>query len=84
MPLPAYPPALVQAPVWAGVGLDFEPRFADPSWPADWWQRNYDDQVLDPDDPDPVPLSGRQLRVPPPPVVSQATSGAPASPQGAP
>jgi hypothetical protein len=64
MPLPAYPPALVQAPAWAGVGLYFWPREAEPWWPADWWQRNYDAES---DEPDPIPLTERQLHIPPPP-----------------
>jgi hypothetical protein len=64
MSLPDSPPTLVQAPAWAGIGLCFRPRFALPSWPADWWQRNYDDDLLDPDEPDPLPLSYRQMHVP--------------------
>jgi hypothetical protein len=64
MPLPDYPPAFVQAPKWAGVGLWFAPREAESSWPADWWQRNYDQEA---DDPDPTPLSEREQRLPPPP-----------------
>jgi hypothetical protein len=62
--LPEYPPALVQAPKWAGVGLQFRPREPEPWWPADWWQRNYDQE---PDAPDPLPLSEREQRIPPPP-----------------
>lgn len=65
MPLPDPPPALVQVPAWAGIGLQFRPRFADPSWPADWWQRNYDEPIVDPDAPDPEPLTERQQRIPP-------------------
>lgn len=70
MPLPDPRPALVQAPVRAGVGLrplPKLPRFADPGWPADWWQRNLDEPILDPDAADPVPLFGRQLKLPPAP-----------------
>jgi len=66
--LPEPRPARVQAPAGAGVGLLFRRRFADPSWPPDWWQRNYDEPVLDPDTPDPEPLSGRQLTIPPAPA----------------
>lgn len=67
MPLPEYPPQPVQAPAEAGVGLEFREPFPDPTWPEDWWQRNYDEPVLDPDDPDPEPLRGRQLTIPEPP-----------------
>ena len=68
MPLPDPSPALVQAPAWAGVGLHFRERVSNPCWPEDWWQRNYD--TLCEDDPDPIPLCGRQLRLPPPPEVT--------------
>jgi hypothetical protein len=64
MPLPEYPPVYVQAPKRAGVGLRFRPREPEPDWPADWWQRNYDQE---PDEPDPWPLTERELHVPPPP-----------------
>lgn len=70
MPLPAYPPTLHQAPAWAGVGLRFSPRFADPCWPVDWWPRDLDDELLDPDDPDPCPLTEREMHVPPAPAVT--------------
>jgi len=68
MGLPEYPPARVQAPAWAGVGLrrEFEDRMASrppPEWPEDWWQRNYD--TLCEDGPEPMPLCGRQLTIPP-------------------
>lgn len=63
-PLPEDPPALVQAPADAGVGLEFRPRFPHPEWPSDWWQRNLDEPILDPDDPDPDPLTERQMRLP--------------------
>jgi hypothetical protein len=62
--LPVSPPTLVQAPSGAGIGLHFEERLAEPGWPADWWQRNYDEE---PDAPDPEPLSEREQRIPPPP-----------------
>lgn len=44
MPLPDPRPAIVQAPVWAGIGLRFHyyDRVPMPCWPEDWWQRNYD------------------------------------------
>jgi hypothetical protein len=47
MPLPDYPPVIVQAPVRAGIGLRFgyQSRVAQPCWPVDWWQRDYDDPV---------------------------------------
>jgi hypothetical protein len=64
MPLPDPQPARVQAPKRAGVGLRFRPREAQPDWPADWWQRNYDEP---PDDPDPEPLTEREMHIPPPP-----------------
>jgi len=66
VPLPEPRPAIVQAPAWAGVGLRFPERKADPSWPFDWWQRNYD--TLCEDDPDPTPLCARHLRLPEPPT----------------
>jgi hypothetical protein len=43
--------------------LRFRPREAQPDWPADWWQRNYDEP---PDDPDPEPLTEREMQIPPP------------------
>jgi hypothetical protein len=66
MPHPEPRPALVQAPAWAGVGLEFRPREPDPSWPEDWWQRTY--ETLDEElEPGPPPLTERQMRIPPPP-----------------
>jgi hypothetical protein len=69
MPVPDCPPFRVQAPVTAGVGLVFHylDRFAWPGWPSDWWQRNYDQPIVDPDAPDPLPLTERMMRVPPAP-----------------
>jgi hypothetical protein len=64
MPLPDYPPVRVQAPKRAGVGLRFPPREAQPGWPPDWWQRNYDEPPDDPGDP---PLTEREMHLPPPP-----------------
>jgi hypothetical protein len=69
MPLPKSPPALVQAPAWAGVGLEFPERVAEPGWPVDWWQRDLDSDRDDPDDEPPPPLTEREMHVPPPPVV---------------
>ena len=68
MPLPDPSPALVQAPARAGVGLRFHiyDRLPAPSWPEDWWQRNYD-ELLVPDDPGPMPLTERMMHLPPPP-----------------
>lgn len=63
MPLPEPTPALVQAPAWAGIGLCFRPRRPPPDWPEDWWQRNYDD-LWELDDPDPWPLTEREMHVP--------------------
>jgi hypothetical protein len=67
MPLPESSRTRVQAPACAGVGLVFEDRVAEPSWPADWWQRNYDAEL---DAPDPVPLTEREQHVPPAPEVT--------------
>jgi hypothetical protein len=68
MPLPDPQPVIVQAPKSAGIGLRFNfARLAAPSWPVDWWQRNYDTMLLDPDEPGPLPLTSRQMRLPPPP-----------------
>ena len=64
MPLPEFPPALVRAPARAGIGLRFRERTPEPCWPIDWWQRNCDEP---PDGPDPLPLTERQMRIPPPP-----------------
>jgi hypothetical protein len=66
MPLPEYPPAVVQMPRSVGVGLVIPPRRSDcsgvrPSWYP--FQMN----VCDVDAPDPLPLTGRQLTIPPPP-----------------
>lgn len=68
MPLPEYPPTLVQSPASAGIGLDIPERRADcsgvrPSWYP--FQMN----VCDVDAPDPEPLTYRHMHVPyrPPP-----------------
>jgi hypothetical protein len=66
VPLPEYPPALVQAPAWAGVGLRFRCRFASPDWPEDWWQRNYDTWEWETEV---EPMSERQMKIPPAPAV---------------
>jgi hypothetical protein len=65
-------PTRVQAPARAGVGLRFQflirkARRPPPSWPSDWWQRNYDD-VFEMNAPDPIPLTPRQMHLPDPPV----------------
>jgi hypothetical protein len=73
MPLPEPRPVLVQVPARAGIGLraqilrGIRTRLPWPSWPADWWQRNYD-AVYEVDAPDPIPLTERQMRIPPPPT----------------
>ena len=67
MRVPAYPPKRVQAPADEGVGLEIPPRTVPPTWPADWWQRNYDQEL---DAPDPEPLTLRMRIVPPPPAVT--------------
>jgi hypothetical protein len=60
-------PVRVQAPANEGVGLKIPlPRIVPPEWPADWWQRNYDD-AWEPDAPDPIPLTARMKTIPPPP-----------------
>jgi len=61
-----YPPKTYQLPLKQGIGLEIPPRTVPPSWPQDWWQRNFD--TLDEDGPDPEPFTGRQLVVPPAPV----------------
>ena len=65
MPLPEPPPTQTSAPVWAGIGLRFHYhwRVALPSWPADWWQRNYD-SLWEWDEPPPLPMTPRQMRIP--------------------
>ena len=63
--VPEPKPALVQAPASAGVGLRFRPRTADPCWPEDWWQRNYD--TCEPETLLPC-WTERHLRIPVPPV----------------
>jgi hypothetical protein len=68
MPLPDYPPPIVSAPRWAGVGLRAElqlgwMRFPMPSWPDDWWQRNYD-LLYEYDAPGTWPMTERMMRVP--------------------
>ena len=65
--LPAFRPKRVQAPADEGVGLVIPVRTVPPSWPPDWWQRNYDQE---PDAPDPRPLTAREKAVPPPPAVT--------------
>jgi hypothetical protein len=70
VPLPEPEPPIVQAPRTAGVGLTFHyrTRFAWRAWPADWWARNYDQPIVDPDAADPIPLTPRMMRLPPAPV----------------
>ena len=74
MPYPAPTPRPVVAPASAGVGLclprGWPARFAFADWPADWWQRNYDLPIVDPDAPDPIDLTPRMLALPPPSVTS--------------
>lgn len=62
-----YPPALVQAPRWAGIGLPIPDRKADctgarPSWFP--FQVNVCDWAEDA--PESPPLTGRQLTIPAP------------------
>jgi hypothetical protein len=71
MPLPESPPFRVQAPMGAGIGLRFQlfediyMRMAQPNWPPDWWQRNYDTYITDPDEAPLVwDLTERQMHVP--------------------
>jgi hypothetical protein len=64
MPLPDPTSPIVQAPARCGVGLRFNfVRFPAPSWPEDWWQRNYD-LLYEPNAPDPLPLTSRMKRIP--------------------
>ena len=66
MPLPEPSPAVVQAPRSAGIGLEIPERKADCSGVRPSWFP-FQVNVCDCDDaPDPEPLTGRQLRVPPP------------------
>lgn len=68
MPLPDYPPARVQAPARAGIGLAIPPREADCSGQRPSWYP-FQINVCDCDDaPDPEPLSERQMHVPPAPA----------------
>jgi len=65
MPLPETPPAVVQAPKSAGIGLDIPERQADCSGVRPSWYP-FQVNVCDCDDlPDPEPYTGRQLTVPP-------------------
>lgn len=71
-PLPDPPPFRSTAPKRAGIGLRAVfrrnmQRFPPPTWPDDWWQRNCDLPIIDPDAPDPIPLTARMMRLPPPP-----------------
>lgn len=72
MPLPDPEPVVTHVPADAGVGLRAQFRRQrnerpPADWPPDWWQRNYD-QLLEKDQgAEPVPLSGRQLKIPPAP-----------------
>jgi hypothetical protein len=71
-PLPEPSPFVSTAPVRAGVGLRAVfarnlIRFPHPDWPEDWWQRNYDLPIVDPDGPNPLPLTDRMMRLPDPP-----------------
>lgn len=66
MPIPEPPPARVQAPKDAGIGLEIPPREADCSGMRPSWYP-FAFNVCDCDDaPDPEPYSGRQLTLPPP------------------
>jgi len=76
MPLPDPEGTRVQAPARAGVGLREQfvqgrERRPPASWPEDWWQRNYDILLEPRFGAEPVPLSGRQLTLPPAPAVSE-------------
>jgi len=65
MPLPEYPPFRVHAPRWAGIGLRFPARIAQRCWPADWWQRDCDDELVD--ESVPFCMTERMRRIPDPP-----------------
>jgi len=70
MPLPDPRSTQVQASRQVGVGLRalFQQEREDrppPSWPQDWWQRNYD-LLLEPNTP-PEQFRQRALTIPPPP-----------------
>ena len=67
MPLPTPRPTVVQMPRWAGVGLEIPERRSDCSGERPSWFP-FANNVCDCDDaPDPEPLEGRQLTVPPAP-----------------
>jgi hypothetical protein len=66
MPYPEPRPVVVQAPRWAGVGLDIPERKADCSGVRPSWFPFAVNVCECCDTPDPEPLSGRQLTVPPP------------------
>jgi hypothetical protein len=65
-PLPPYPPARVQAPARAGIGLEIPPREADCSGVRPSWYP-FVFNVCDIDAPDPEPMTPRMMRVPPAP-----------------
>jgi hypothetical protein len=74
MPLSSPTPPIVSAPRWAGVGLRAQlllgwQRFPMPSWPADWWQRNYD-LLYEYDAPGTWPWTDRMAGVPGWPTVT--------------
>ena len=77
MPLPEYPPAVVQAPKSAGAGIDIPERQADCSGERPSWYP-FQINVCDCDDaPDPEPYSGRQLTLPPAPPDEPYPTGDP-------
>lgn len=72
MPLPDPVPPMVSAPRWAGVGLraDLILGWASrppANWPADWWQRNYD-EVYEYDAPGTWEMTDRMMNIPPAPA----------------
>lgn len=67
MQLPVYPPAVVQAPRWAGIGLKIPPHLSDCSGVRPAWYP-FQMNVCDVDAPDPYPLTARMQSIPPPPV----------------
>lgn len=77
MPLPEHPPVRIQAPKWAGVGIEIPPRQADCSGVRPSWYP-FQINVCDCDDaPDPEPYSGRDLSLPPAPPDKPYPTGDP-------
>lgn len=66
MPLPEYPPAVVQLPRSVGAGVRIPKREADCSGVRPSWYP-FQINVCDQDAPEPLPFTDRHLQIPPPP-----------------